>query len=109
MEESGLFLKKEKCLFMASSVTSLVHVIGTEGLCPIAENVDAITYYNCFLPNLSTVLFPLYRLLRKKTQWSWSNKKEAAFKASKELLTSSNLLVHFDPSLELILVESEPY
>ena len=74
MEEARLFLKKEKCSFMASSVTYSGHVIGAEGLRPIAEKVDAIkeapsprkltqlksylgllTYYNHFLPNLSTV------------------------------------------------------
>ena len=42
MEEAGFFLKKEKCSFMTNSVTYLVHVIGTDGLRPIAENVDAI-------------------------------------------------------------------
>ena len=82
MEEAGLLLKKEKCSFMASLVTYLGHVIDADGLRPIVEKVDAIkvapnpknltqlksylgllTYYNRFLPNLSTVLFPLYRLL----------------------------------------------
>ena len=42
MEEAGLFLKKENCSFMASSVTYLVHAIGTEGLRPQPEKVDAM-------------------------------------------------------------------
>ena len=44
----------------------------------------------------------LYRLLSKNTQWRRSEK-ELAFQESKKLLTSPNLLVHFDPSLPLIL------
>ena len=52
---------------------------------------------------MSTVLAPLYRLLRKDTHWRWKAAEEKAFELSKELLTSSRLLVHFDPSLPLIL------
>ena len=52
---------------------------------------------------MSTVLAPLYRLLRKDVPWQWTNQEEKAFVASKDLLTSSQLLVHFDPKLKLIL------
>ena len=62
-----------------------------------------LTYYNRFLPNMSTVLSPLYKLLQKSTKWQWTTKQNKAFSASKELLTSSRLLVHFDPKLSLTL------
>ena len=35
--------------------------------------------------------------------WTWTEEEEQVFVASKKLLTSSNLLVHFDSKLELIL------
>ena len=35
--------------------------------------------------------------------WQWTDREEAAFTASKQLIASSKVLVHFDPSLELIL------
>ena len=54
--------------------------------------------------NLKYVLSPLYRLLRRLTTWTWSKTEEETFQNSMKLLMSSKLLVHFDPSLELILV-----
>ena len=62
-----------------------------------------LSYYSRFLPNLSKVLFPLYRLLKKNTPWRWSDMEEKTFQQSKELLTSAELLVHFDPSKKLVL------
>ncbi len=62
-----------------------------------------LTYYGKFLPKLSSVLFPLYRLLRKDVAWEWSEEEEKAFSRSKKMLTSSNLLTHYNPQLPLTL------
>ena len=62
-----------------------------------------LAYYGNFLPNLSQALSPLYRLLKKSTSWKWSEAEELAFSKSKELLSSSSLLVHFDPKRPLVL------
>ena len=62
-----------------------------------------LTYYGKFLPNLSTRLQPLYQLLAKDCQWKWAKAQEKAYQESKNLLQSSQLLVHFDPQLPLIL------
>ena len=35
--------------------------------------------------------------------WEWSSEQKQAFQTSKELLISSNLLVHFNPQLHLLL------
>ena len=48
-------------------------------------------------------LFPLYMLLKKGTRLYWSDDQEKAFKQAKQMLQSSSLLVHFDPSKDLIL------
>ena len=52
---------------------------------------------------MSTVLSPLYRLLQKDVKWQWTADEHRAFSASKDLPTSSSLLVHFDRILKLIL------
>ena len=57
--------------------------------------LELLMYYGKFLPNLST---PLYKLLRRQV-WKWSSERD---KTSKEFLTSSQLLVHFDPKLLLL-------
>ena len=104
------------------SVEYLSYVIDAQGLRPHPDKVSAVqqaptplnvtqlksylgllSYYGKFLPNLSTLLAPLYKLLGKGVQWEWSSEQEQAFQALKELLTSSKLLVHFDPKLPLLL------
>ena len=62
-----------------------------------------LSYYNKFLPSLSSVLYPLHRLLRKDTPWVWGAAQSKAFYDSKKLLLSSNCLTHFDSSLDLVL------
>ena len=122
LEEAGLRAQRSKCKFMASSVTFLGHRVDSEGVHPLPEKVKAVSdapcpqnvqelksylgllsYYSKFIPNMSSSLAPLYRLLRKDIRWSWAEKEEEAFKHSKELLTSSPLLTHFDPTLPLVL------
>ena len=125
----GLRLKREKCTFLLPSVEYLGHKISAQGIQPTAEKVKAVqnapapqdisqlksflglvNYYGKFLPDLSNVLAPLYRLLQKETQWSWGDDQWRAFHEVKQLLTSECLLVHFDPNRELILAcDASPY
>ena len=122
LEKAGLKLKKGKCSFLTTSVVYLGHVIDEHGLRPTQDKVQAVlaapepknvtelkaylgllNYYGRFLPNLSSTLAPLYQLLNKNTHWHWSNKERQAFQASKKLLTVAPVLVHFDPSKDVIL------
>ena len=122
LEEAGLRLKRNKCVFMVPFVVYLGHVIDAQGLHPIPDKVRALqaapqpenvaqlrsyigllSYYSKFLPQLATVLAPLYLLLREKEPWRWTYKQDQAFNHSKKLLLSSQVLVHFDPQLEIRL------
>lgn len=127
--ENGIKLRSDKCRFCESSVTYLGHRIDAEGLHPLEKNVDAIrlaplprnvvelrsflgmvTFYNKFLPNLSTVLAPLYSLLEKGAKWTWGAKEDAAFKKAKTALCSAPVLTYFNPELELLLeCDASPY
>ena len=108
---------------MVQSVSYLDHLIDQYGLHPLQEKVKAVkeapspknvselksylgllTYYSTFLPNNADVLAPLYKLLRKDSQWHWTDTEEKAFQASNDLLTSDSLLVHFNPDLDLLLM-----
>ena len=60
-----------------------------------------IHYYSNFIPNLSSILCPLNRLLQKGTRWCWTAECSQAFQMAKEQLTFSQLLVHYNPSLPL--------
>ena len=129
LQAAGLRLKSSKCLFMAPSVEYLGHVIDAAGLHPTKAKVKAITeapapknvaelrsflglinYYGKFLPNLSSTLAPIYKLLQQHTQWHWGDSQATAFKAAKGALQSSTLLVHYDSSKPLTLTcDASPY
>ena len=69
-----------------------------------------MNYYGKFLHQLSSLLAPLYKLLQKKSRWHWGQEQQEAFAKVKELLVSSQLLVHYDPSKEVILsCDASPY
>ena len=129
LEQAGMHLRKDKCAFLLPQVEYLGHQISQSGLHPTKEKVRAIVeapapqnvsqlksflgvfnYYSTFLPNLSSVLAPLYSLLHKNTTWQWGMPQQTAFKEAKKLLTSSQVLVHFDAHKPLVLsCDASPY
>ena len=129
LEQAGIRLKHSKCAFMLPSIEYLGHRISAEGLQPTEEKVRAISeapapqnvsqlrsflgivnYYSKFLPNLSIMLAPLYRLLQKQTNWTWGLEQQKAFQQAKDRLTSNCILTHYDPQKELLLsCDASPY
>ena len=129
LQSAGLRLQQSKCTFMAKSVQYLGHIIDGEGLYPIADKMEAVqkapppknvselksylgllSYYGKFLPQLASKLAPLYALLRATRPWRWTAKEEEAFQSSKASLLSSQVLVHFDPTQDLVLsCDASPY
>lgn len=129
LETAGLRLKRNKCAFLLPSVEYLGHRITAQGLQPTVDKIKAVqeapklhdvsqlrsfiglvNYYSKFLPDVSDVLAPLYRLLQKDKKWSWGKEQQKSFDEVKRLLTSECLLVHYDPSKELILAcDASPY
>ena len=122
LQSAGLTLKKSKCEFVVSSISYLGHTIDCEGLHPLPDKVEGIVkasipksvtelkaflglmnYYAKFIPNLASVLSPLYQLLHKSVSWSWTAERNAAFNEAKTLLTSDSVLVHFDSLKDLVV------
>ena len=62
-----------------------------------------MNYYSKFLPNLSTKLAPLYKLLNKKQHWIWGTEQQQAFREARALLQADLLLAHYDPSKPLVV------
>ena len=111
------------------SVEYLGHQISAQGLQPTMDKIKAVqeapkpqdmsqlrsfiglvNYYSKFLPEVSSVLAPFYSLLQKDKKWSWGKEQQKSFDDVKWLLTSECLLVHYDPSEELILAcDTSPY
>ena len=118
LERAGLRAQKSKCQFMKASVTFLGHRVDADGIHPLPEKVEAVvkaptprnlkelksflgllSYYSKFLPNLSSVLAPLYCLLRKDARWKWSVEEEKAFQCSKELPLHPSWFILIQPCL----------
>ena len=62
-----------------------------------------MNYYSKFLPNLSTKLALLYKLLNKKQHWIWGTEQQQAFREARALLQADSLLAHYDPSKPLVV------
>lgn len=61
----------------------------------------ATAHYNKFLAYSDTAVSPspLNALLCSDTFWRWSKEREEAFQVSKQVLTSADVLAHFNPHL----------
>ena len=55
-----------------------------------------VTYYSRFVKKFSTILSPLYDLLKKGAKFKWSEVEAAAFSKVKLELSKSDLLANFD-------------
>ena len=116
LEQYGVHVKLSKCEFLKSEVQYLGHRIDSEGLLQAIRNappptdlsalrswLGMINYYHKFLPNMSTTLQPLYALLHKDTKFEWSAACDDAFWKCKQELMKNTVLVHYDPSKEILL------
>ena len=126
---AGMKLKPDKCSFLLQEIEYLGHKILAKGLKPTTGKVQVIVqapqptnvtqlksflgmlnYYGKFLPNLSTCLAPLYKLLQKQSHWKWGHEQKEVFRKAKDLLTSSSVLIHYDPTKPLVLAcDASPY
>ena len=57
--------------------------------------IGLMTYNVKFLPAITSVLHPLYRLLKKDARWSWGKKHKHTFKKAKELVSKAPVLAHY--------------
>lgn len=48
-------------------------------------------------------IYPLDELLKKDSEFKWSNKHDVALKKIKEIISSANCLVHYDPTQEIVV------
>ncbi len=122
LRDNGLRLNQGKCVFMQPEVCYLGFNISREGVRVLPDKIKAIVdapsprdvtqvkswlgavnYYHRHMPNMSSDMEPLHRLLRKGQEWKWGAEQEAAFCRAKELLTKAPLLVHFDATLPIKL------
>ena len=121
LQDAGLAINRDKCVFGASRVTFLGHAVTSKGTCPLPAKVDAIraipkpitkvdlqrflgcvNFYHRFLPGFAAVLTPLHALTTsaptQKHVLDWRPEHLRAFTQAKESLSRATILVHPDPS-----------
>ncbi|GFS20935.1 transposon Ty3-G Gag-Pol polyprotein [Elysia marginata] len=128
LQERGVKLNKDKCLFGAQKVTFLGHVFGEYGIhlepqkikcvseATAPTNIAAVRsflgmtqYVSRFIRGYATITEPL-RMLTKKTQpWTWGKPQQDAFDQLKSALTNAGVMSYFDPSKPTeIIVDASP-
>ena len=123
LKEHGLRLSKDKCQFMKKEVLYLGWKISGKGISPREKGVEAImeapepsdihqlrsllgsiNYFAKLLPDLSTILEPLYALTKKGVAWRWTQECREAVNMVKKMLAGPRVLMTYDPELPVKLI-----
>ena len=123
LHDNGLVVRRDKCLFGATSVEFLGHKITATGVSPLPSKVDAVSsfprpytvkelqqfvglvnYYHRFLPQIAHIMEPLYKSLSGKPKTlDWGPGQQKAFEDSKAALASATTLSFPSPGIPLTL------
>lgn len=116
IEDAGLKLNMEQCLFRQTTLDFLGYRLSPEGLEPKDSHVKAIldapapvdaaslrsflglsAWYSKFMPNYASIVEPMRVLLRKNTGFTWSDEAQASFEKVKGMIVNGPALKLFDP------------
>jgi hypothetical protein len=127
LQQFGLVINGEKCIFGQSSVEFLGHKVSAKGALPLQGNVKAIldfpqpqsvkqlqgflgsvNFYRRFLPGAARFLKPLTDSLKGSPKPTalvqWSPEMVKAFKTAKAAVATATHLVHPSPGAEICLM-----
>ena len=119
LSSHGMTLNEKKCVYKKNSLQFLGRMIGSEGVTPLPETLDAIinapipydkhslrsflglaNFYRSFIPNAAIVSSSLYDLLKDNVQFRWSEKHQEDFDALKIALSNFVPLAFFNSDLD---------
>jgi len=115
LDEAGLKLKTNKCVFFSSKIELLGHEVSNSGIVPLERNVVAIkqfpipkkvkdvrsfigltSYYRKYIKNFAKIAGPLIDLTKKENKFSWGENQNNAFNTLKNLIITAPVLAHFE-------------
>ena len=93
-----------------SKIAAIVEAPRPHDVSQLSAFLGLVNYYNRFLPNPSSLLVPLYKLLQKQAKWDWSTSCDNTFEEIKQLIALDLVLTHFNPDLPLLqLCDASPH
>lgn len=129
LKEFNVHVNFDKCKFFTDNLEFLGHRITRDGIAPSTSKMTAllnapppqditqlrsfiggVNYYGKFVPNLQSMLHPLYKLLQKGVKFDWSVECDKCFQTVKKSLENSTILARYDPTKPLTIVcDASPY
>ncbi|XP_045474987.1 uncharacterized protein LOC123680910 [Harmonia axyridis] len=98
MSECGLTVEKNKNGLHKSKekIDAILKVPYPQNVTQLKSFLGMVNYYNRFIPNASSLLKPLYKLLQKNSSWKFDTACVHSFETVKRVLGSETILVHFN-------------
>ena len=122
LQKYNVKARMSKCVFVENSVEYVGHTVSESGIHPSKHNIEAllnapaptnvselkaflglVNYHQKYIKNLSSILYPFYKLLKKNVKWNWSNDCQETFVRCKHLLTTNDCLTHYDLQKPIVL------
>ena len=119
LNNANVTLNNDKCVVNVQSVAFLGQIVGSDGIKPDPEKIDAIlnmphptnihevrsflgmvNQFSKFTTNLAQLTKPIRDLLIKNSAWTWGPAQEEAFHQTKIALTTAPVLTLYDPNKE---------
>jgi hypothetical protein len=72
-------------------------------VCMLRSFIGLCNYYKIYVQDFSTIVHPLYALLKKDVAWTWSDEAQEAFNTLKEKLSEFPILRRLDFNKVFIL------
>lgn len=127
LNEKGLVLNADKCVFGVEQITFLGCLLNKEGVKPLPEKVEVlknyekpvtvralrrflamVNFYRRFIPRAAELQLKLYDLIKSRrkndsTPIQWSGETIEAFEECKQSIVNAALLAHPHPTGEILL------
>ena len=121
LSERNIKLNEKKCCLRVNHITYLGHDVDKTGIKPAKDKIKALLeapaptsiselrttlgafgYYARHIPNFSTLVEPLRKIVNE-TSFSWPSEAQVAFQKLKHMISDSSALAPFDISLPIIV------
>ena len=128
LQECGLTLNAEKCLFNTDRLVFMGMLLSEKGIGPTADRVKAVleveepksasdvrsfrglaNYTSRFIPHFATLSEPLRRLTRKETPFEFGPEQKKSFECLKQKMAEACTLAYFDKNAPTkIITDASP-